>query len=136
MELTNKGLLDRASWEAKGYRLPEFDREAVKAATKENPYWIHFGPGNLFRAFQANVLQNLLNKGELDRGLVVAEGFDYEIVEKMNRPHDDLHIAVTLKADGSIEKTVVGSVVESCILDSNNETEFARLKEIFEKRKG
>ena len=67
MELTNKGLLDRASWEAKGYRLPEFDREAVKAATKENPCWIHFGPGNLFRAFQANVLQNLLNKGELDR---------------------------------------------------------------------
>ena len=96
MELTTKGLLNRADWKAKGYNLPEFDREAVTAATKENPYWIHFGPGNLFRAFQANVAQTLLNKGELDRGIVVAEGFDYEIVEKMNRPHDDLHIAVTL----------------------------------------
>ena len=133
MELTSKGLLDRAGWQAKGYNLPEFDREAVIAATKENPYWIHFGPGNLFRAFQANVAQTLLNKGELDRGIVVAEGFDYEIVEKMNRPHDDLHIAVTLKADGTIDKTVVGSVVESCILDSNNDAEYARLKEIFEK---
>ena len=133
MELTTKGLLNRADWQAKGYNLPEFDREAVTAATKENPYWIHFGPGNLFRAFQANVAQTLLNKGELDRGIVVAEGFDYEIVEKMNRPHDDLHIAVTLKADGTIDKTVVGSVVESCILDSNNEPEYARLKEIFAK---
>ena len=54
----------------------------------ENPFWVHFGAGNIFRAFQANVVQNLLNEGVLDRGLVVAEGFDYEIIEKMNRPHD------------------------------------------------
>ena len=112
---------------------PKFDRDKVKAATAENPFWIHFGAGNIFRAFQANVVQNLLNEGVLDRGLVVAEGFDYEIIEKMNRPHDDYGIAVTLKADGSIEKTVVGSVVESHILDSENEAEFGRLKEIFEK---
>ena len=52
------------------------------AATKEAPYWVHFGAGNLFRAFQANVAQNLLNEGVLDRGIVVAEGYDYEIVEK------------------------------------------------------
>lgn len=48
----------------------------------------------------------------------------------MNRPHDDYSILVTLKADGSVEKTVVGSVVESCILDSENEGEYGRLKEI------
>ena len=29
------------------------------------------------------------------------------------------------------KKTVVGSVVESCILDSENEGEYGRLKEIF-----
>lgn len=98
---------------------------------KEAPYWVHFGAGNLFRAFQANVAQNLLNEGVLDRGIVVAEGYDYEIVEKMNRPHDDYSILVTLKADGSVEKTVVGSVAESLALDSENETDFGRLKEIF-----
>ena len=133
MRLNEQGLLDRAEWEGKGYALPEYDREAVKAATYENPFWIHFGAGNIFRAFQANVVQNLLNEGALDRGLVVAEGFDYEIIEKMNRPHDDYGILVTLKADGSVAKTVVGSVVESHILDSENDAEFGRLKEIFEK---
>lgn len=51
----------------------------------------------------------------------------------MNRPHDDYGIAVTLKADGTIDKTVVGSVVESHILDSENAEEYDRLKEIFEK---
>ncbi len=133
MKLNEQGLKDRDAWEAAGFVLPKFDRDKVKAATAENPFWIHFGAGNIFRAFQANVVQNLLNEGVLDRGLVVAEGFDYEIIEKMNRPHDDYGIAVTLKADGSIEKTVVGSVVESHILDSENEAEFGRLKEIFEK---
>ena len=76
-------------------------------------------------------MQNILNRGEMETGLIVAEGFDYEIIEKMNRPHDDYSILVTLKADGSVEKTVVGSVVESCILDSENEGEYGRLKEIF-----
>lgn len=131
MILNAEGLKDREAWKAAGYSLPEYDRNAVAAATKENPFWIHFGAGNIFRAFQANVVQNLLNEGVLNRGLVVAEGFDYEIVEKMNRPHDDLSILVTLKADGNVEKTVVGSVAESCILDSGNEKEYSRLKEIF-----
>lgn len=131
MELSTLGLKDRAQWEAKGYQLPQFDRAAVTEATRENPCWIHFGAGNIFRAFQANVMQNILNRGEMETGLIVAEGFDYEIIEKMNRPHDDYSILVTLKADGSVEKTVVGSVVESCILDSENEGEYGRLKEIF-----
>jgi len=134
MILDKKGLENKAQWEAAGYALPKFDREAVTAATKENPFWIHFGAGNIFRAFQANVMQNLLNDGSFDRGLIVAEGFDYEIVQKMNRPHDDYTILVTLKADGNIEKTVVGSVVESCILDSEDDAEYSRLKEIFTKK--
>ncbi len=133
MRLNEQGLADRAAWQAAGYALPNYDRAQVAKATRENPFWIHFGAGNIFRAYQARVVQELLNDGVLDRGLVVAEGFDYEIIEKMNRPHDDYGIAVTLKADGSIEKAVVGSVVESHILDSENDEEFDRLKEIFAK---
>lgn len=133
LSLTAKGLENRALWEEAGYALPQYDREAVAANTKANPFWIHFGPGNIFRAFQANVVQNLLNQGLLDRGLIVAEGYDYEIVEKMNRPHDDYNLLVTLKADGNIEKTVIASVIESLTVNSENETDWNRLKEIFAK---
>lgn len=133
MELTKNGLENRQAWESAGYILPKFDREEVVKKTKENPFWIHFGAGNIFRAFQANVVQQLLNQGILDRGLIVAEGYDYEIVEKMNRPHDEYTILVTLKADGNVEKTVIGSVCESCVLDSANEKEYSRLKQIFSK---
>ena len=131
MRLNKEGLSEKKAWKAAGYDLPGFDREAVTKATRENPFWIHFGAGNIFRAFQANVVQNLLNQGILDRGLIVAEGYDYEIIEKMNHPHDDYSILVTLKADGTVEKTVVGSVVESLALDSDDAEQFARLKKIF-----
>ncbi len=131
MQLNNEGLKDIASWQKAGYALPSFDRATITEQTKKNPTWIHFGAGNIFRAFQANQMQQLLNEGIADTGLIVAEGFDYEIVEKMNRPHDDYSILVTLKADGNIEKTVVGSIVESLLLDSKNVNEFGRLKEIF-----
>ena len=58
---------------------------------------------------------------------MVAEGFDYEIIEKMYAPHDNLGIAVTLKADGTIDKKVVGSVAEALPLDSENDMAFGRL---------
>lgn len=131
MILNREGLKSREEWERAGYELPCFDREKAEKATRENPYWVHFGGGNLFRAFQANVGQRLLNQGVTDRGLIVVEGFDYEIVEKMYRPHDNISILVTLKANGSVDKTVVGSVMEARVLDSENEAEFRRLKEIF-----
>lgn len=132
MELTLKSLHDdRDAFLAAGYHLPEFDYDTVHKNTVEHPHWIHFGAGNIFRAFQANIAQNLLNSGVLDTGLIAAEGYDYEIIEKSYRPHDNLSILATLKADNTVEKTIVGSIMESLILDSKNEAEYARLREIF-----
>lgn len=131
MKLSNEGLKDRSVWEGKGYRTWSFDREAVTAKTKENPQWIHFGAGNIFRAFQAHLVQDMLDAGDMETGLIAAEGFDYEIIEKMYRPHDNLGVAVTLKADGNIDKAVIASVVESLTVNSDNEAEYGRLKEIF-----
>ena len=132
MELTLKSLHDdRDAFLAAGYHLPEFDYDTVHKNTVEHPHWIHFGAGNIFRAFQANVAQNLLNSGVLDTGLIAAEGYDYEIIEKSYRPHDNLSILATLKADNTVEKTIVGSIMESLILDSKNDAEYARLREIF-----
>ena len=132
MKLNKEGLKERKAWEEKGYRLPEFDVEEVIARTNEAPAWVHFGAGNLFKAFQSRVAQELLNKGAIDKGIVVAEGFDYEIIEKMNRPHDNLSVVVTLKSDGTIDKDIVASVTESLRLDTDNSEEYGRLQQIFE----
>ena len=131
LALNENGLRDRAAWLEKGYALPGYDRAAMIAATRVSPRWIHFGAGNIFRAFQCNAVQRLLETGAMDTGIVAVEGYDYEIIEKGYRPNDNYARLVTLKADGSVEKTVIGSIAESCILDSGNEAEYSRLKAIF-----
>ncbi len=131
MKLNAEGLKNTEAWKEKSYALPEYDRAAMVEETKKNPVWLHLGAGNIFRAFQANAAQKTLNEGKSKTGIILADGFDFEIVEKMYRPHDNYSILVTLKANGSIEKTVIGSIAESCIMDSKNEAEFDRMKEIF-----
>lgn len=133
MFLTDKGIQNRKEFEDRGYILPTFDRDAVRKETEANPEWIHFGAGNIFRAFQGNLCDRMLEEGITKTGLLVCEGFDYEIVEKMYRPHDNLNILVTLKADGTMEKKVIGSIVTSLILDRENAAEFEKLKDIFSK---
>jgi len=128
MKLKFDALNDTSVWEKAGFNLPRFDVEKVKANTKTDPNWIHFGAGNIFRALTANAQQNILNKGKSDKGIIVVGG---EIIEKMYQPHDNLTVLVTIKADGSIEKTVIASIVESIVFDSQNKERWNRLKEIF-----
>lgn len=122
---------DKAQWEAKGYELPKFDIETVKQKTHDEPTWIHFGAGNIFRAFPAAMLQKVLDDGIYDRGVIVAEGFDYEIIDKAYRPYDNMSLLVLLKSDGSIEKRVVASVTESLKADKQFEADWNRLGDIF-----
>ena len=82
MQLNDIGLKDKNWWEKHGYQVPKYDRASLREQTLQEPTWIHFGAGNIFRAFLANVAEGLLNRGEMNRGIIVAEGFDYEILEK------------------------------------------------------
>ena len=125
MKLSIASLKDKEAW--KGYTLPAFDIEAVAARTKAAPTWLHFGAGNLFRAFQAAVAQHLIGSGDMDTGIITCESYDDEIVTKCFHKVDNLTVAVTLEADGRIEKEVIGSVAETTTLLHDLD----RVKEIF-----
>ncbi|MCC8189924.1 MAG: mannitol dehydrogenase family protein [Planctomycetes bacterium] len=130
MKLNQKELANREGWAAAGIVLPTFDRDKVAAATRAAPTWVHFGAGNIFRIFPAALQQKLLNDGLATTGIIVAEGYDYEIIDAVFTPHDNLGLNVTLKADGTIEKEVLGSIVEALKVDSAG-PDWPRLKEIF-----
>ena len=127
MKLNIQALENREAWLSKGYALPEYDVKAVKARTVAAPQWIHFGAGNIFRAFLGSVAQRLLNAGEMDTGITVFEGFDPEIIEKAYKPFDDLSVGVTLISSGSVKKEVLASICESLTIADD-----ARAKQIFE----
>ncbi|MCR4583642.1 MAG: mannitol dehydrogenase family protein [Prevotella sp.] len=132
MKLTEilSGQLNAAEWEAKGYELPKFDIKAVREKTKKEPTWVHFGGGNIFRAFPAAILNDALNTGKYDRGVIVAETFDFEVIDKAYAPYDNLSLCVNLCSDGSIEKKVIASVTEALKADPQF-ADWQRLVEIF-----
>ncbi len=133
MELNNLSLKNRSIWEENGFELPMYDRSEVRRNTLEEPTWIHFGAGNIFRGFLGAVQEQLLNEEKSDKGIIVCEGFDTEIITKAYKPYDDLSLLVVLKPDGKVEKKIIGSIVHSLIVDTDNTNDWHELNEIFKK---
>ena len=72
-----------------------------------------------------------MNEGKTDKGIIVCEGYDFEIIDKIYEPHDNLSVLVVLKPDGNMNKKVIGSVVEALTADATDENNWQALKDIF-----
>jgi len=131
MQLNYKGIQDTAAWERAGVALPKHDWKAMCAETAENPVWVHFGAGNIFRIFIAGLQQRLLDQGAAKAGIIAVETFDSEVVEKIYVPHDSMTLAVSLLADGGIDKSIVASIAKGVVVGDADGWE--ELKAIFRK---
>ncbi|MCR4938878.1 MAG: mannitol dehydrogenase family protein [Treponemataceae bacterium] len=127
----NKRFLFSESWKDAKVSLPSFNVDEVNKKTFEAPEWLHFGAGNIFRGFIAVLQQRLLNEGLADKGIIASDTFDYEILDKIYAPHDNLSLLVLMKADGSLEKEIVASVSEAVHADSSDFSSWERMKTIF-----
>ena len=126
-----ENLKDRAGWEKAGVRLPAFDISAMKQKTEEAPMWVHFGAGNIFRAFIAVLQQRLLDAGLSDRGVIAADTFDVDNIRMIYGGYDNLTLSVTLNADATIDKEIVASVSEAVVAQPGEQADYARLLRAF-----
>ena len=101
MKLTLTGIENSVPWRAAGIQMPTYDVPAAQKKAVEAPKWVHFGIGNIFRVFIGGIADGLLEQGLLDRGLTCVETFDYDVVDKIYRPYDNLGLQVILNPDGS-----------------------------------
>ncbi len=131
MKLNLKELENKEQWEEKDYILPEFNISEVRKQTQLSPQWIHFGTGNIFRAFPVSICQNLLNQKLISTGIIAVEGYDYEIIKECMKKYDNLTINITLKSDGTIKKEILASITESLNMTNEDEKDMNRLREIF-----
>lgn len=93
--------------------VPNYDILEIKQNTKKSPKWLHFGAGNIFRAYMGKVQQTLIEKGFENTGIIVAESYDTEIIDKVYTPCDNLTILTTLNKNGDFKNEIIGSIVES-----------------------
>ena len=112
MKLSYQGIQDKQGYAAAQVALPQYDWAKMAEKTAEKPVWVHFGAGNIFRGFIAGLQQRLLNAGLAESGIVAAETFDYDIIDKIYVPHDSMTLMVSLKADGSTQKEVIASIAK------------------------
>lgn len=115
-----------------GIKVPKYNQKSMKLHTKEKPIWVHFGGGNLFRAFHSVIAQRLLNKGKLESGIVVAETFDQEVISKVYKKYNDRHLRVVMKPNDHLEMELIASVAKSIYYNKTNPNGWNELAEIFE----
>ena len=131
MKLTFEGIKDTAAWQSAGVKLPEYDVQAAAEKAKAHPVWAHFGAGNIFRIFVGGLADTLIAKGEMDRGITCVETFDFDVVDRIYAPYDNLVLAVTLNADATTDKRVLGSLSEAIKAQSGVPEAWSRLKAVF-----
>ena len=95
-------------------------RDVFVDETIKTPKWLHFGSGNIFRAYIADVSQKMILKG-YNQGVIVCESFDSEILDKSYKENDNICLSSTINFDGSISTKLISSICKSLCLNTNKD---------------
>ncbi len=130
LSLNAASIIKTNEWARTGVTLPGYDRTSVLERTAREPVWLHFGAGNIFRAYIARLQDSLLEKGLADKGIIVAETFDAEIIDRVYAPFDRLSVTAAMASNGATKFRVLGSITEAVPVDERRPEGFSRLREI------
>lgn len=110
----------------------KYNQQEITDSANENPVWVHFGGGNLFRCFHAKIAQDLLNIGELKGGIIVAETYDEEVVDRIYKEYNNRILSVTMLEDGTLKKELLASVADAIYANQDRVDDWKKLVKIFE----
>nr|WP_270048946.1 mannitol dehydrogenase family protein [Brachyspira hyodysenteriae] len=135
MKLNIENLNNKTFFENADIKIPKYDIKQIRNNTSEKPTWVHFGAGNIFRGFIARIADTLLNDNIIDTGIIAIDTHaagrddDYEMINKVYKPFDNLTLLASIKSSGDIDKKVIGSITDVVHADFINSYE--ELKKIF-----
>lgn len=134
VKVTLDGIQDKNAFAKLNVELPKFNVKEVKAYSAENPQWVHFGAGNIFRGFVASLQQDLLNKGLAKAGIQTVSCYDGAIIDDVYKPHNELTLEVTLLPDTNVNLKVIGSVVHGFKLNGSAPEDESVVRKLFTKK--
>lgn len=126
IDLTKDWQSQKEALEVAGVHLP-----LKNPNPSEKIKWLHFGGGNLFRAFHAQLAQSLVDSDELPGGVGVVETFDEEIIEKAYRPFKNQILQVVLQEDGDLKRNLF-TATSLALKGSPDQPDFQKLIALFQ----
>lgn len=115
-----------------GIAIPTYDVDEVKKKGKKSPVWLHFGGGNLYRGFHAEIAQRLADAKELTAGIVVCETLDKQVIDKAYKPfHSDV-VEVIMHDDGTLDKKLLAATADAFFCHPSEKESFAQVVQYFE----
>lgn len=128
MQLFNEDILAKAD-----VILPKIAKSQLNQA-KDQVKWLHFGGGNLFRAFHAEIGQKLADHNELAGGIAVCETFDEAVISQIYQPADNNILEVILHEDGKLEKKLLNVITSSYFCQPEAAASFEKVSELFSEK--
>lgn len=133
VKLTDNYKIEKQAFEGSQIAVPEYSQNAIQLETENAPVWVHFWGGNLFRCFHAQIAQDLLNQGAMTSGVIVAETYDDEVINRVYQPFNNRILQVITKANGEFDKTLLASVAESYFFNPSNQADWDAMMAVFAK---
>lgn len=103
------------------------------ATPVENPVWMHFGGGNLYRGLHAEIAQNLIDSGDMTDGVIIVEGFDEGVIPGVYDAYNNDILQVVLKEDGSTDYRLINATGDAVNIATHEESEWEKLVKYFVK---
>ncbi|MCG4778398.1 hypothetical protein L0P10_16080, partial [Eggerthella lenta] len=113
VNITDDYLKNKDEFTEVGIKVPNYDDKKIAQNTLTNPRWVHFGGGNLFRAFHAAIASHLIDQGKMDSGIIVSDAYDDGTINGVYRPYNNRILRVVTKADGTKDLELFASVAKA-----------------------
>lgn len=133
VKITDDYKAKKADFAKAGIKVPTYDQAEVTKNALAAPQWVHFGGGNLFRAFHAAIASHLIDAGKLNKGIIVVDTHDSGVIDGVYKKFNNRMVRVITKADGSQDRELFASVADAIYAGPATEdaSGFEALKKIF-----